>query len=86
MANLIDMELNKLGLRCSYKTRPVGMNYIVLRFKDQAHYDAVQARGMDDFVEVVESNFDWRGRDKWGAVGVFLFGNATFDKETGEIK
>lgn len=86
MAILAEMELNKLGLRCSYKTRPVGMNYIVLRFKDQAHYDAVQARGMDDSVEVVEASFNWKGRDKWGAVGVFLFGSATFDKNTGEIK
>ena len=86
MAILAEMELNKLGLRCSYKTRPVGMKYIVLRFKDQAHYDTVQARGMDDFVEVVEANFDWKGRDKWGAVGVFLFGDATFDRGTGDIK
>ena len=86
MTTLVDMELNKLGLRCSYKTRPVGMNYIVLRFKDRAHYDAVQARGMDDSVEVVEANFDWKSQDKWGAVGVFLFGNATFDRETGEIR
>ena len=86
MTTLTYMKVNKLSLRCSYKTRPVGMNYIVLRFKDQAHYDAVQARGMDDFVEVVEASFDWKGRDKWGAVGVFLFGDATFNKETGEIK
>ena len=86
MAILAEMELNKLGLRCSYKTRPVGMNYIVLRFKDRDHYDRIRATKMDDSVEVVEANFDWKSQDKWGAVGVFLFGDATFDRETGDIK
>ena len=80
-----DIKFNQLKIRSDFKTRPKDMKYIVLRFDSRDHYDKVCASGMDDSVEVVDCNFDWKKEEKWGAVGVFLFGkDVVWDKEKGE--